>query len=118
MMETKIKTDISLIAYCGLYCASCRSNLNAKCPGCAKNEKATWCKVRACCMKNSYKCCADCQTYPDPMECKMFNNFISKLFAILFRSDRQACILMIKEKGYEGFATFMSENKLQTIQRK
>jgi len=118
MIEKEIKTDTSLIAFCGLYCASCRSYHKGTCPGCAANEKAGWCKVRTCCMKSNYKSCADCQTYFNPMECKLFNNFISKLFAVIFRSDRPACINMIKEKGYEGFASYMAMNKLQTIKRK
>jgi hypothetical protein len=68
-----------------------------KCPGCAKNEKATWCKVRSCCKENGYTSCADCKTYEDPERCKYFNNFISKIFKFLWKSDRKACIYKIKE---------------------
>jgi hypothetical protein len=116
-MNTDVKIDQSLIAFCGLYCAACGSYKKGKCPGCAKNEKAGWCRIRTCCMEHNYKSCADCQTYSNPMECKVFNNFISKVFAVLFKSDRQACINMIKEKGYEGFAAYMAENRLQSIRR-
>jgi hypothetical protein len=69
-------------------------------------------------MEHSYKSCADCSEYTNPMDCKKYNNFISKIFGVIFRSDRQACIAMIKEKGYENFAAYMAENKLQTMKRK
>ena len=116
-MEKQIANDTKMIASCGLYCASCGSHLKGKCPGCAENTKATWCKIRSCCLEHSYKSCADCTQYNNVMDCKKYNNFISKIFGLVFRSNRQACIAMIKEKGYENFAAYMAENKLQTIKR-
>ncbi len=116
-MENKIVNDADLIAYCGLYCAACRGFLKGSCKGCQKNEKATWCKVRSCCISNQYQSCADCKAYSNPMDCKKYNIFMSKAFGFVFRSDRGACINMIKEKGYENFAAYMAENKLQTIKR-
>ena len=68
-------------------------------------------------MTNNYKSCADCKEFSNPMDCKKFNNFISKMFAFVFRSDRAACIAMIKERGYENFAIYMADNKLQSIKR-
>ena len=116
-MEKQITNDVKVIAYCGLYCGACGKYTKGSCPGCVENSKATWCKVRSCCMEHSYKSCADCTQYTNAMNCKKFNNFISKIFAVVLRSDRQACIAMIKEKGYENFAAYMAENKLQTIRR-
>ena len=116
-MEKEIVKDTNLIAYCGLYCAACRGYLKGSCAGCQKNEKASWCKIRSCNMANSYKSCADCKEYSNPMDCKKYNNFMSKLFGFIFRSDRQAGIALIKERGYENFAAYMAENKLQTIRR-
>lgn len=52
------------------------------------------------------------------MDCKKFNNFISKAFALVFRSDRPACIRRIREIGHESFAIEMANNKRQTIKRK
>ena len=66
---------------------------------------------------NNYQSCADCKEFKDPMDCKKFNNFFSKMFAIILKSDRAACIAKIKNTGYEGFAQFMSENRLQSIKR-
>ncbi len=84
-------SDPKLVAHCGLYCGACRAYLKGKCPGCHENEKASWCKVRSCCISNGFATCADCKEFPDPNECKKFNNFISKLFGLIFRSDRPAC---------------------------
>ena len=116
-MEKEIVNDANLIAYCGLFCAECRGYKKGTCAGCQKNENATWCKVRTCCMNNNYKSCADCKEFSNAMDCRKYNNFISKAFGFIFRSDRGACIAMIKEKGYENFAAYMAENKLQSMKR-
>jgi hypothetical protein len=112
-----IVKDTNLIAYCGLYCGSCKSYLKGKCTGCHENSKASWCKVRSCNIEHGYKSCADCTEFSDPKECKKFNNFMSKIFAVLFGSDRPASINMIKTSGYEGFASYMTEHRLQSIKR-
>jgi len=51
------------------------------------------------------------------MECKFFNNLIARMFGVIFRSDRNACISMIKEKGYQSFAEYMAGNGWQTIKK-
>jgi hypothetical protein len=112
-----IVADTKLIAYCGLYCGACGKYLNEKCPGCLKNEKASWCKVRACCMEHSYSTCADCQIKADLADCKEYNSFMAKLFGFIFRSDRAACIKLIQEKGLEDYATYMAENRIQSIRK-
>lgn len=115
-MEKEIAVDQKLIAYCGLYCGSCRKYIAGKCPGCRKNEKAKWCKVRTCCMDNGYHSCAECNM--NPHDCKKFNNFFSKFFSIVFKSDREACLRRIKELGKEGYAQEMAEKRIMTIKRK
>jgi hypothetical protein len=117
-MEKEITKDVNFIAYCGLYCATCRAYIKGKCPGCHENAKATWCKVRTCNMEHGYKSCADCKEYSNPQDCKMFNNIIAKFFALVFRSDRPASLALIKEKGYENYAAYMADNKLQVIKKK
>ena len=118
-METQqLIPDIKQIAYCGLYCGSCQSYLKGKCKGCAKNDKASWCKIRTCCIENKYQSCAECKQYKEPMDCSKFNNLFSKFFALVFKSDRNACINMIKQSGYEGYALYMAQNRLQTIKKK
>jgi hypothetical protein len=113
----QIVADTSLVAFCGLYCGACGSYLKGKCPGCTMNAKAGWCKVRVCCIGNQYSSCADCKQLPEILDCGKFNNIISKLFALFFRSDRPACVRAIKEKGREAYARDMAEKKIMTIKR-
>ena len=86
-------------------------------PGCRENQKASWCKVRSCGIRHEYASCADCETFSDPNACKHFNNFISKMFALVFRSDRVACIRQIRDLGIQGYADKMSSLGLQSIRR-
>lgn len=116
-MKTDIEVDENLIAYCGLYCGACFKYLKKKCPGCRENEKATWCKIRTCTLENNLKSCAECKDFTDLHDCKKFNNFMSKIFEFAFRSNRYACIDMIKEVDYESFAKYMAEKKLVTIKK-
>lgn len=113
MDKTKIKTDASNIAACGLYCGACRKFLKGTCPGCHKNEKASWCKIRQCCQEKGYSTCAECEK--NVKVCKTHSNLIGKLFALLFNSDRAACIQYIKENGAEAFAKEMTQRGKQTI---
>jgi hypothetical protein len=113
-----IVADSQLVAYCGLYCGSCGAYLKEQCPGCHKNEKASWCKIRKCNTEKQYASCADCKQYTEPNDCRMFNNFMSKVFALLFGSDRAACIAQIREMGVAGHAQNMAETRRQSIKRK
>jgi len=110
-------SDKELVAFCGLFCAECRAYKKGKCPGCAKNEKAKWCKIRTCNMENGYASCADCTTFSNVKECKKFNNFVSRLFEIAFRSDRVACLEMIRTQGYDKFTQHMRTHGLQVIKK-
>jgi hypothetical protein len=112
-----INVNAELVAHCGLYCAACQSYLDEKCKGCHENSKATWCKVRSCCMEKQIKSCAECREFSDPRACKKFNNFMSKLFGLVFKSDRVACIAQIRRLGLEGHAKAMAETGTQTITR-
>ena len=113
---SSVRPDALLVAACGLYCGACRKHLQGKCPGCKDNVKATWCKIRSCCMEYGYKSCADCTLKP-LQDCKTYNNFIGKVFGFIFRSDRAACIRRIKIVGYEAFAKEMQESNRQTIRK-
>ena len=114
----EITNDAGLVACCGLYCGACRSYLKEKCEGCMKNEKASWCKVRSCCINKGISSCASCDEFSDALGCKKFNNFVSKIFSLVLGSDRQACINQIKELGVEGHAEKMSGLKLQSLKKK
>ena len=112
-----IVSDSDMVAYCGLYCGACKRYLVGKCPGCRENQKASWCKLRTCCIENGYGSCADCEEFEDPMACRKFNNFMSKIFGFIFRSDRAACIRQIRDVGIEAHADRMSEMKTHSIKR-
>jgi len=113
----EIVSSPDLVAYCGLYCGACKAYLKDKCSGCHDNHKATWCKVRSCCISNDYTSCAECKEFDNPNQCKMFNTFVSRLFGVIFRSDRAACIRQIRELGIRGHAANMTEHKRQTIRK-
>lgn len=118
-MSTKtVVTDSSAIAFCGLYCGACKRYLRDACPGCQKNDRASWCKVRSCCIVHGYRSCADCTELADIAGCTKLHNFVAKVFGIVFNSNRDACLAMIKEKGYDGFAEHMASRKLQALPRR
>jgi len=112
-----IVANVELVAYCGLYCGACGAYRRGRCPGCHENQKAGWCKVRTCCIESGFSSCAECKTPADPRDCKKYNNFIAKLFGFIFRSDRRACILQIREKGLQGHAEEMAARQSPTIRR-
>ena len=117
MPDEQIMPEPGLVAHCGLYCGACKRYLNAKCEGCHANAKANWCKIRLCCLAMDITTCAECPDFQDPRDCTKFNNFMSKFFALIFRSDRAACIAQIKELGLDGHAKIMAEKKIHTIKR-
>jgi len=114
----ELVAEQSLVAYCGLFCGACGAYRKGRCPGCAGNDKASWCKIRGCCRQKNIGSCAECLEFPGVMECKKFNNLMSKIFAALFKSDRSACIRQIREIGRQGHAEKMAEMKAQTIRKR
>ncbi len=114
----EIVQDKNLVARCGLYCGACGSYLKGRCAGCHENAKATWCKVRSCCSEHQYASCADCKEFPDPKDCKKFNNVIARVIGVVLNSNRGACILKIRELGVEGYAGFMATQKRQSLPRR
>jgi len=112
-----IQDNSELVAHCGLYCGACRAYLAGKCKGCRENTKASWCKVRSCCIDKQIRTCAECAEFSDPKACAKFDNFISRIFGFVFRSDRAACIAQIKRIGLEDHASAMAESRLHTIKR-
>jgi hypothetical protein len=113
----EIEVNKELISYCGLYCGACSKYLNEKCPGCLKNEKATWCKVRKCCAEKDIRSCADCKD-PMPENCGEFNSFMSKVMSVILNSNRLACNHLIQEIGYQKYAEQMANDRIRTIPRK
>ncbi|MCP4218021.1 MAG: DUF3795 domain-containing protein [bacterium] len=112
-----LKADQNLISYCGLYCGACKKYLSDKCPGCRENHKAKWCKIRTCCSDSNFNSCANCDEFADVTECGKYNNFIARIFALIFRSDRPASIKRIKEIGPAAFAEEMAEKHAIVIRK-
>jgi hypothetical protein len=115
-METTTSNP-DLVAYCGLYCGACKAYKSGRCPGCQKNEKAKWCKVRSCGMAAGYATCADCVEHTDPRGCDKYHNLISRIFGFVFRSNRAACIARIREVGREEFAREMTQKGRHSLPR-
>jgi hypothetical protein len=110
--------NADLVACCGLYCGACGSYRRGRCPGCRGNVKATWCKVRTCCLERSYASCADCVEHQDPARCGRFDNWIARAIGFVLNSDRRACVLKIRELGPAGFADFMAQRGRQSLPRR
>jgi len=115
-MDT-VTANPDLVAYCGLYCGACKAYVAGRCPGCRENTKASWCKVRSCCIGSSFATCADCPTYADPRQCRSYNTLVSRLFGFIFRSDRAACIDRIDQVGREAFAREMAAARRPSLPR-
>jgi hypothetical protein len=115
-MKDAVK-DVNLVAFCGLYCGACRAYLKDHCPGCKENTKAAWCKIRTCCIESKYASCADCMDFTDVNDCKKFNNIISNTFALVFRSNRKACIEQIRSKGKVKHAEIMTAAGSHSLRR-
>lgn len=100
-----------------MYCGNCRKYKSQSCPGCAENEKATWCKTRTCCQTSGYTTCAECTRYGSPEDCGYIVNFFSGIFSFFFRSDRPASLAYISRHGAVKYVALMEELKAMCIKR-
>lgn len=112
-----ITNDPQNVSFCGLFCGSCRRFRKGACPGCVHNTKASWCKVRTCCLDKGYQSCADCTDFTDLRACKTLENPVANLFGWIFRSDRQASLRLIRTKGYQLYADRMAELGRMALRR-
>ena len=123
----EIEVNTKMIAACGLYCGACKKYRMGKCQGCNTsgidnpglgrplNKWPQRCKIRKCCMEKGFHTCAECEI--DVKECRLYNNFVSKVFAFVFRSDRPACIRYIRKNGEQAFAEEMTKRGEQTMRK-
>ena len=122
MRKRRVKDIViqpELVAVCGLYCGACPSYRKGKCPGCRENKKATWCATRTCALEKGLLGCADCALYADQgTQCKKMNNAISKIFGLLFNSNRAECLRRIRAVGRESFAREMAALGRPSLPRK
>ncbi len=111
-----IEKNSELVAFCGLYCGACSKYVNEKCSGCAENEKASWCKIRSCCIDAKIKSCAECGKN-GVENCKDYNNLIGKTIEFFSKTSRGKCIDLINTAGYDKFAQYMTENKIMSLKK-
>jgi hypothetical protein len=107
-----------LIACCGLYCANCGKYRKEKCPGCLKNDKASWCKIRRCCIEKGISNCSQCEEYIYPKDCSKYNNFISGVIEFFTASDRSLCIGYLRKNPAGKFIDMMDENGLVSLPKR
>ncbi len=95
------------IAACGLYCTNCGAFKRKKCKGCQVSPTYfSSCPVRRCCADKDITVCADCGSFSSPRdfrECKKVNNFVAKLFALIFRTNRPAALAMLRDRGRDAY---------------
>ncbi len=106
-----------LVSACGIYCGACHRFKKGKCPGCAENHAASWCKIRVCTKERGYVTCAECQEVSNANNCSKFNTFVSKIFSFLFRSDRVASLRLISKVGVAQYAEIMAEKDQSVIKK-
>lgn len=93
-----------VLACCGLICSDCGAYLKNKCQGCHCDKPLNkGCKVKPCAIEKKCTSCAECEDFENLQECKKLNNFISKIFAFIFRSDRIGNLNRIREIGLDRF---------------
>jgi hypothetical protein len=113
----EIAVDKKLVAYCGLYCAACKSYLKGECSGCRVNVKLDWCRVRMCCQRKEILSCAECNG-ADFGSCWEYHGIVTKLFELVSNYRRETCIKRIRALGYEDYAKEMAARKRQTLKWK
>ncbi|MCK5173858.1 MAG: DUF3795 domain-containing protein [Planctomycetes bacterium] len=93
-----------VVAYCGLVCSDCGAYLKGRCQGCHCDKPMNkGCKVKPCAQERNCSTCGDCGGFENLKECDKLNNFISKIFAFIFRSDRIGNLNRIREIGIDRF---------------
>ena len=93
-----------ILAYCGLICSECGAYKKRRCKGCHSDKPMhRGCKIKPCAMEKGYVSCAECVEFDNLEECKKLNNFISKIFAFVFRSDRIGNLNHIRDVGIKQF---------------
>lgn len=93
-----------IVARCGLVCSNCGAFRAGRCQGC-HSERPMFrnCPVKACTSQRGCTTCADCTEFADLRQCGKLWNWISRVFAAIFRSDRIGGLERIREIGLEAF---------------
>ncbi len=93
-----------IIACCGLVCSECGAFKKQRCEGCHSEKPMNiGCKVKPCVTERNCTTCAECGDFENLKDCKKLNNFISKIFGLIFRSDRIGNLNQIRQTGLDKF---------------
>lgn len=92
------------LAYCGLVCSQCGAFIRGRCRGChSPKPMHSRCLVKRCAVERKIASCAECNEFADLHDCRKLNNFVSKLFGLVFRSDRIGNLERIRRGGLVEF---------------
>ncbi len=117
-MNDQATSNTLLIGCCGLYCVNCSRYKKGKCPGCAEYEKASWCKIRKCCIEKEIANCSACEEYIYPMDCSKYNHFFSRTIEYFSSTNRSLCIEYLRKNSAEEFVNMMNEKGSMSLPRK
>ena len=93
-----------IVAYCGLVCNDCGAFKKNRCGGCyCEKPMNMGCKVKPCAVDRGYGTCAECCDFDEFADCKKLNNFISRIFAFIFKSNRIGNLKRIRQIGLDEF---------------
>lgn len=95
-----------IVAYCGLVCTDCGAFKKGKCQGCHSDKPMfRGCPIKKCATGQQFATCADCRDFSDLKRCRKLNNFISKIFGLIFKHDRIGHLNEIRTVGLEVFTS-------------
>ena len=104
-------SELVVLAHCGLLCSRCGMYVRGRCQGChGERPMNRHCGVKKCCIQREYATCAECGDFSELRECRKLNNFISKVFGFIFRTNRIANLYRIREIGLEAFRDEVAGN--------
>jgi hypothetical protein len=108
-------SSLELLGCCGAYCGPCKALIENACKGCKLGYKngerdiaKARCKIKICCMKNSFNSCADCDKYSS---CRIIQELHNKN-GYKYKKYKEA-ILYIRTNGYEKFFEIANKWKMQ-----
>ena len=130
--KSKVKTEDSLLGYCGLYCGACpnyqktnavepinlkKDNFYEPCEGCNSEIKTTWCsdcEIMKCNKKKNFRVCYECEDFP----CEIMNKFIND-DKYPYHKEVESKMKLLKEVGLDKWLKLQEEHykckKCETI---
>lgn len=93
-----------ILAHCGLVCSNCGMYRKGRCQGCHSDKPMyRGCKVKKCCLDRQLGTCAECDEFVNLRDCRKLHNWVSRIFAFIFRTNRIGNLYRIREVGVDEF---------------